>query len=170
MQVDGDDSDPCQCHQFPWLEQYQQAGIVALSEYLGSPAEIDFNLVSSILSDFKNGKPEVFLKHMGRSECDLWYDRLDCAGLKILIIEWTHGNSPFLLGVDYPVFLYSSPDETLAHRLERARDGKPDSAFTSMVLKIEQEKLMSRISSAALIMDKNGRIRKAEEFKEDASF
>ena len=43
--------------------------------------------------------------------------------------------------VDIPVLLNSTPEETKNHRRSRARDGKVDSAFTTMVLEIEQEML-----------------------------
>ncbi len=57
----------------------------------------------------------------------------------MLVIEWTHGNNPNLNGVDVPILLNSTPEETLAHRRARNRDGKTDSPFTTMVLAIEQD-------------------------------
>jgi hypothetical protein len=73
----------------------------------------------------------------------------------VLIIEWTHGNSYHLRGVDIPVLLNSTPQETLEHRRKRNRDGGTDSPFTTMVLAIEQDLLVSQAPRAKLIVSKN---------------
>ena len=77
---------------------------------------------------------------------------------QILIIEWTHGNSDYYEGVDIPVFLYSTPEETLEHRRLRARDKGTDSPFTTMVLEIEQDMLMAQSKKAKIIVSKSGEI------------
>lgn len=76
----------------------------------------------------------------------------------VLVIEWTHGNSDFLHGVDVPVLLNSTPEETRAHRRARARDGKTDSAFTTMVLEIEQAELDRCAHKAKIIISKSGEV------------
>ena len=85
---------------------------------------------------------------------------------KLLIIEWTHGNSDFLNGVDIPVLLNSTPEETLAHRRSRNRDGKTDSPFTTLVLKLEQKRLDSQAHKAKIILSKAGKILSFDEYRE----
>ncbi len=92
---------------------------------------------------------------MGRITTDLWYDPVDFSDINVLVIEWTHGNNPNLNGVDVPILLNSTPEETLAHRRARNRDGKTDSPFTTMVLAIEQDKLKSQASTAGMIITKD---------------
>lgn len=56
------------------------------------------------LARFKNGIDAIWLKRMGRDDAALWYDKVDFSQVKVLIVEWTHGNSDFYCGVDLPVF------------------------------------------------------------------
>ena len=93
---------------------------------------------------------------MGREVTALWYDEVDVRDTQVLIIEWTHGNSDFIEGVDIPILLNSTPAETLAHRRARNRDGKPDSAFITMVLELEQRKLDMQAHKAKIILSKSG--------------
>ena len=59
----------------------------------------------------------------------------------MLLVEWTHSNSDYYSGVDIPIYLDSTPQETLQYRLERNRDQWIDNPFTMMVLDIEQKML-----------------------------
>jgi hypothetical protein len=152
------DADPALRREYAWLASYQAAGRRGLEGYLGTPREIDFEEMNRIIAGFKSGADRLMLKRMGRSPSELWYDSVNMAGIKVLIIEWTHGNSDFLFGVDFPIFLNSTPEETLEHRRSRNRDGATDSPFTSMVLAIEQELLASQIRKAKLIVARNGGI------------
>ena len=52
---------------------------------------------------------------MGRTDSELWYDAVDVRNCAVLIIEWTHGNSVYLKGIDLPVLLASTPQETMEH-------------------------------------------------------
>ena len=148
-----------------WLQLYQRAGRRALTGYLGTPAETDFEEVSGILADFHQGAREICLKRMGREPGELWYDREDFSEIRVLIVEWTHGNSDYLEGVDIPVLLNSTPEETLSHRRARNRDGKTDSAFTTMVLEIEQQKLEAQARKARLILSKQGELLSYAEYR-----
>lgn len=152
------DADPAWPAEEAWREIYLRAGRRALTGYLGTPAETDFEEVSDILARFHQGENVISLKRMGRETAELWYDRVDFSGVRVLIVEWTHGNSDFLEGVDLPILLNSTPQETLAHRRARNRDGKTDSAFTTMVLEIEQRKLEAQAHKAALILSKQGEL------------
>ena len=102
---------------------------------------------------------------MGREPGELWYDRVDFSAVRVLIVEWTHGNSDYLEGVDIPVLLNSTPAETLAHRRARNRDGKTDSAFTTLVLEIEQQKLEDQARKARLILSKQGELLSYAEYR-----
>ncbi len=152
------DADPAQVAARPWLATYQKAGRRALAGYLGTPSETDFDEVSGILAAFHDGAPELMLKRMGRTPDALWYESVDVRDVRVVVVEWTHGNSEFLRGVDIPVLLNSTPAETLAHRRTRSRDGAVDSPFTTMVLELEQEKLAAQAPKARIIVAKSGEL------------
>ena len=152
------DADPSLAQEYAWLSVYQAAGRKALAGYLGTPNEQDYEELSAIIAQFKAGAPSLWLKRMGRREEERWYDKVDFSETDVLIIEWTHGNSDFLQGVDIPVLLNSTPEETRAHRRSRARDGKTDSAFTTMVLEIEQQELDACAHKAKIIISKSGQV------------
>lgn len=160
-----EDLDAVPAEEGSWLQVYQRAGRRALTGYLGTPAETDFDEVSGILAAFHQGAREIPLKRMGRETEELWYDRVDFSGVQVLIVEWTHGNSDYLEGVDIPILLNSTPAETLAHRRARNRDGKTDSAFTTLVLEIEQQKLEAQARKARLILSKQGSLMTYAEYR-----
>ena len=147
----------------PWLQTYQAAGRKALSEYLGTEKEQDYEELNAILAAFRRGDSPVWLKRMGRTEEERWYDPVDFRETQVLILEWTHGGNPALRGIDVPIFLNSTPEETREHRRLRARDGKTDSAFTTMVLEIEQEELRRAAKAARFILSKSGQFLRPEE-------
>ncbi len=144
---------------------YEEGGEEALKAYLGSQTEIDFEKVNGILKSFKNGDEKISLKRMGRTKDELWYDDVDFSDTEILFIEWTHGNSDLLSEVDIPVLLNSTPEETLAHRKARNRDGAVDSPFVMKVLHLEQEMLKSQAHKAKIIVSKGGELMSYDEYK-----
>ncbi len=144
--------------EYPWLAVYQSSGRNGLKSYLGTKNEIDFSELNDIIARFKAGAKSIPLKRMGREENDVWYDSVDFGEKNVLLIEWTHGNNDNLVGVDIPVLLNSTPQETLEHRRSRNRDGGTDSPFTTMVLEIEQKLLLSQASKAKLIVTKSGEL------------
>lgn len=150
------DSNPELVKEYPWLYIYQSSGRNGLKNYLGTPNEINFSELTNIISQFKNGAETILLKRMGREETELWYEAVDFKSKSVMIIEWTHGNNDNLQGVDIPILLNSTPEETLQHRKARNRDGAIDSPFTSLVLGIEQDLLVSQALKAKLIVSKNG--------------
>ncbi len=152
------DPEPKMKDEYPWLESYQKAGRAALQDYLGTEKEQDYAEINAILKDFKDGKEKIWLKNMGRTEEERWYDEIDFSHIDVLIVEWTHGNNKALEGLDVPILLNSTPEETREHRRNRARDGKTDSAFTTMVLEIEQLELEDRRSAAKIVIAKNGSV------------
>jgi hypothetical protein len=158
LQGEGQDANPAHCAAHPWLASYQAAGRAGLTGYLGTPRETDFDEVSRILAAFKAGTSPIMLKRMGRDATTLWYDAVDMSAVRVLVIEWTHGNNDNLRGVDVPMLLNSTPQETLEHRRSRNRDGAVDSPFTTMVLEIEQGLLASQAHKAKLIVSKSGDI------------
>ena len=158
LQADDLDADPKQVADHPWLATYQQAGRAALRGYLGTPRETDFDEVNRIIAAFKEGADELLLKRMGRTREDLWYETVDMRDVRVLVIEWTHGNNDNVAGVDIPILLNSTPEETLAHRRSRARDTGVDAPFTTMVLELEQALLHSQSHRAKLIVTKSGEL------------
>jgi len=164
LQENDNDSNPEFVSRYQWLSVYQLAGRNGLRNYLGTTNEIDFKELTGIISRFKNGESRIFLKRMGREETELWYDPVDFSDKNVMIIEWTHGNNHNLQGVDIPILLNSTPRETLEHRRSRNRDGATDSPFTTMVLAIEQDMLISQAPKAKLILSKSGEILAYKDF------
>lgn len=160
LQVAGVDAEPARAAGNHWLAVYQHAGRCSLKAYLGTPHETDFDELSAVVSQFKNGAEAIHLRRMGREEADVWYDLVDLADVHVLVIEWTHGMSDHLLGVDVPVLLDSTPAETLEHRRARNRDGGVDSPFTTMVLGVEQELLDAQAPRARIVLSKGGELRR----------
>lgn len=155
-QKEGKDADSGLLEEHPWLAAYEEGGRRALKGYLGTEREIDFEEISHILEAFQRGERGIWLKRMGREPGDLWYDMVDFSDTRILILEWTHGNNERLKGVDIPIFITGTPQETLAGRTARNRDENTDSPFTAMVLELEQELLDSQVSRAEFILSREG--------------
>lgn len=166
LQVEERDAAPSLMEEYDWYQTYLQAGKRGLKRYLGSSSELDFEEVREIIRQFKNGADHIFLKRMGRENTELWYEDVDFSEIRVLVIEWTHGNNDNLEGVDVPVLLNSTPKETLEHRLSRARDGAADSAFTTMVLELEQELLVSQAHKAKIIVTKSGKLIDYKQYQE----
>lgn len=143
---------------------YKEGGREALAAYLGTQKEIDFEKVNEILKEFKTGQGKICLKRMGRTSEELWYDEIDFSETEILFLEWTHGNSDYLTEVDIPILLNSTPEETLAHRKARNRDGNADSPFVMMVLEMEQKMLSRQAHKAKIIVTKSGKLISFEEY------
>ena len=156
FQVEGDDANLENIKKYPWYESYINGGHKALEGYLGTENELAFKELEDILNKFKSGADKIWLKRMGRTNTELWYDEIDFKDVGVLMIEWTHGNSDYYKGVDIPILLHSTPQETLEYRLLRNRDGEIDSPFTTMVLEIEQEMLKNQAHKAKIIIAKNG--------------
>ena len=156
FQVEGEDADLENIKKYPWYESYINGGHKALEGYLGTENDLAFKELEGILNKFKSGADKIWLKRMGRTNTELWYDEIDFKDVGVLMIEWTHGNSDYYKGVDIPILLHSTPQETLEYRLLRNRDGEIDSPFTTMVLEIEQEMLKNQAHKAKIIIAKNG--------------
>lgn len=156
LQEDGDDADPENINKYPWFKYYINGGRSALKEYLGTEHELAFNEVEDVVKQFKSGADKIWLKRMGRSNTQIWYDDVNFKDIGVLLIEWTHGNSDYFEGVDIPILLHSTPQETLKYRLLRNRDCGIDSPFTTMVLNIEQEALINQAHKAKIIILPNG--------------
>lgn len=164
FQLKGDDANKAHADEYDWYESYLRNGRKGLESYLGTSNEIGFDEVESILKQFKEGADKIWLKRMGREDTELWYEEVDFSDIQVLVIEWTHGNSDNYKGVDIPVLLNSTPQETLAHRRARNRDGATDSPFTTMVLEIEQGMLESQAHKAKIIVSKSGDLLSYEEY------
>lgn len=165
-QVKGTDADAALAGEYDWYESYLRNGACGLREYLGSDREINFAEIEEIVDRFKRGEHTIWLKRMGRTDTELWYEEIDFSDTEVLIIEWTHGNSDYYQGVDIPVLLNSTPQETMEHRRARNRDGAVDSPFTTLVLVLEQEMLAAQAHKAKIIVSKAGRLLSYEEYKE----
>ena len=158
------DSDPAQIKTYPWLDAYIKKGREALGAYLGSDQEIDYGRLNHVIRQFKKQEPSIWLKRMGRTSTQLWYEKVDFSNIDILILEWTHGGSPLCEGTDLSVLLSTTPEETKKGRLLRGRDPGADSPFVTMVLQLEQEKINASGGSADLIVTQDGRLLSRREF------
>ncbi len=137
------------------LRVYEEAGEEGLREYLGTPKEIDFDCINQVLAEFHAGKDTITLRHMGREDGDISSEETDFAGIPVMLVEWTHGGSEYLKGVDIPVFLESSPEETRERRIRRNRDENAASPFICRVVELEQEKLDIQKGHARLVVGKD---------------
>lgn len=137
------------------LRVYEEAGEEGLREYLGTPKEIDFDCINQVLAEFHAGKDTITLRHMGREDGDISSEEMDFAGIPVMLVEWTHGGSEYLKGVDIPVFLESSPEETKERRIRRNRDENAASPFICRVVELEQEKLDIQKGHARLVVGKD---------------
>lgn len=164
LQKEEDDANEANIEKHPFVKSYIEGGKEGLRGYLGTTNEIEFQEMSQITSEFKQGARSIWLKRMGRSEGELWYENVDFSDKNILIIEWTHGNSDNYSGVDIPILLNSTPQETLEHRKARNRDGKTDSPFTMRVLELEQEMLEKQAHKAKIILSKAGELLTYDEY------
>lgn len=158
FQINEDDANKAHITDHPWMASYIDGGVEGLKGYLGTAHEIEFDQMTKIVKSFKAGEEKIWLKRMGRTNTELWYEAVDFSDIQVLVIEWTHGNSDYYEGVDIPVLLNSTPQETLEHRRSRNRDGKIDSPFTMRVLEIEQGMLMNQAHKAKIILSKRGEL------------
>jgi hypothetical protein len=152
------DSDPKEAETYPWLKIYQCYGREGLKGYLGEDKEQDYAQINEVLASFKRGDEKIWMKRMGRTEDARWYDKIEFSNTDVLLLEWTHSGADQVKGIDIKICLRSTPEETKAYRLFRARDGKADSPFVTMVLEIEQEKLDRRMENADIILSKEGEV------------
>ena len=152
------DSDPAEAETYPWLKIYQAYGREGLKGYLGEDKEQDYAQINEVLASFKRGDEKIWMKRMGRTEDARWHDEIDFSDTDVLLLEWTHSGADQVENADISICLRSTPEETKAYRLFRARDGKADSPFVTMVLEIEQEKLDRRMESADIILAKDGTV------------
>lgn len=133
-------------------ELFAQGGEAALDEYLGTQKEIAFSRLEQIVADFKAGNPSVMLRIIDNPGNYVADDAkpLDCRNLSALVLEGTWSN--LVTGIDVKTFLYSTPDETLAHRIARGRDPKADSDVLKAILHNEQGKLQNIADNIADIV------------------
>lgn len=150
-QQKGEDADFAHAGENLWFWHYLDVGRKGLAAYLGSPRELDFQKVESVLASFHAGEDTIWLRKMGREETEVWYEKTDFRGVSVLLLEWTHANSGCFQGVDLSIYLDSTPQETLARRMARNRDSGVDSPFTAMVLEIEQEQLKNQAKTVDFV-------------------
>lgn len=140
------------------MRVYETAGEEGLRGYLGTPEEIDFDQMNEVIAAFHAGSDQITLKHMGREDGDITYEETAFSGISVLLLEWTHGGSEYIKGVDFSVFLESSPEEVKERRIRRNRDENAASPFICRVVEIEQEKLEMQKKQAGLIVGKDGKV------------
>lgn len=131
-------------------------GEQGLWDYLGTPEEILFEEMNQVLASFKACEPVLRIRNLGRREGELHYELVDVRDVQVLVVEWTHGGSEFLQGVDRKVYIDSTPEETLEKRLRRNRDANAGSGLIKTVLEIEQKKLLEQSKNADIVIGRDG--------------
>lgn len=137
---------------------YQKSGKEGLNAYLGTPQEIDYDRINQVLANFHAGDTSIELKKVGRNEGEIWFEQTDLTDVQVLLLEWTHGGSDYLEGVDFSVYLDSTPEETKARRIRRGRDENAASAFIQLVISLEAKKLEQQAKDADIIVGKDGHV------------
>ena len=137
---------------------YQKSGKEGLNAYLGTPQEIDYDRINQVLANFHAGDTSIELKKVGRNEGEIWFEQTDLTDVQVLLLEWTHGGSDYLEGVDLSVYLDSTPEETKARRIRRGRDDNAASAFIQLVISLEAKKLEQQAKDADIIVGKDGHV------------
>lgn len=140
------------------MRVYKEAEEDGLRGYLGTKKEIDFARINEVLAAFHEGKDTITLRHLEREDGEISSEETDFSGTAVLLLEWTHGGSDDLHGVDLSVFLESSPEETKEWRIRRNRDENAASPFICRVVELEQEKLEVQRKNAGLIVGKDGSV------------
>lgn len=137
---------------------YECDGSKGLEKYLGTDKEIDYDAVNQVITSFRERKSQINIRYIDSEKEKIYEKNEDFSEIDILLIEWTHGNNERLKYIDIPIYLRSTPEETLRYRMERNRDADIDSPFTALVLKIEQKLLEQQISRAKIIMNLSGEL------------
>lgn len=132
------------------MKVYKEKGIEGLRNYLGTDEEIEYDRINKVLAQFKNGANTIEIKKMGREDGEIWFSKKNFTGISVLILEWTHGGSPYLHGVDIPVYVESSPEVARMRRIRRGRDENVTSPFIDMVVELEKEKLDEQAKCAMI--------------------
>ncbi len=154
----------------PWLEHYIVNGEKGLTAYLGSSIEQDFEEVNNILSAFKSGEETICLKRMGPDLYDVYYEAVDFSNTDVIVLEWTHAMSEVLEGIDIPVVLCSTPEETIERRKLRNRGNEEiDTPFIMMVLRIEQKSINAQVHKAKVLLSSESEIITVSQFQEQLS-
>ena len=131
---------------------FREQGENGLRVYLGTQQEVNYHELNTIHRRFHEGADTIDLRRMGRTREASSYEPVSFRETQVLILEWTHGNSSFLEGIDIPVYLEGTPAETLKARLERNRDAGIASPFVQLVLHIEHDSVEARRSTAKIIL------------------
>lgn len=139
-----------------WRTIYREGGRKALRAYLGTPEEQRFDLLNRVIDGFRNSSDRVALRRLGREADAQQYAWKDYSHARVLVIEWTHGASGWLKGLDVRVMFTATPEETLQLRKKRNRDPGVTSPFTAQVLRIEQMALTERFKYADLLLNLQG--------------
>lgn len=131
------------------FELFQQGGEAALSDYLATQKEIDFQRLFEIVREFKLGSSEIVLRRMNLRQDLLERPSFmgDFRDTKVLLLEGTW--SGLVRGVDWRVHLEVSSSTSRARREHRGRDKLSD--FGETTLRLEKE-LLEAIRSVTDIL------------------
>ncbi len=148
-----------------WFDTYIDGGKKALKRHLATPHEQNFNEINDVISAFRDGAREIWMRRMGRDTTAFWYENRDFSKTSVLILEWTLGLSRYLTGIDVPVYIETTPEETYASRIARGRDSNARTDLIQAVIEIEQGLLMRDVPRASIIATRDGSVLTLDEWK-----
>lgn len=149
-----------------WFDTYVAGGKAALKRHLATPHEQNFNEINDVITAFRDGAREIWMRRMGRDTTAFWYENRDFTKTSVLILEWTLGLSRYLTGIDVPVYIETTPEETYASRIARGRDANARTDLIQAVIEIEQGLLMRDVPRASIISTRDGHVLTLDEWKE----
>lgn len=139
---------------------FSETGISGLERYLGTPNEIAFEEINRTLLEFKSGAERLSLRRMDLKG-EIHYEDLEVQKVQVLFVDWTHGGSEYLSGVDLPIYIDSVPNDTLRSRLRRNRDENTASKLMEAVLAVEQQKLHRQAKNAKIFVDQKHKVQES---------
>ncbi len=148
-----------------WFDTYVAGGKAALKRHLATPHEQNFNEINDVISAFRDGAREIWLRRMGRDTTAFWYENRDFSRTSVLILEWTLGLSRYLTGIDVPVYIETTPEETYASRIARGRDANARTDLIQAVIEIEQGLLTRDVPRASIISTRAGDVLTLDEWR-----
>lgn len=148
-----------------WFDTYVAGGKAALKRHLATPHEQNFNEINDVISAFRDGAREIWLRRMGRDTTAFWYENRDFSKTSVLILEWTLGLSRYLTGIDVPVFIETTPEETYTSRISRGRDSNARTDLIQAVIEIEQKLLIRDVPRASVIATRAGAVLTPDEWR-----
>jgi uridine kinase len=113
--------------------------------------EVDLEMLSKNINDFKNGISEIEKPLVNYNENSISTEKVNTSDYDIMIVEGTYILE--LEGFDFKIFIDRNYKDTYENRMKRNRDEQSD--FVEKVLEIEHQTIRKFKNNADLILGKN---------------